>query len=303
MTRRTGTPGYFTGLKEISVPAGLPGVTYIVKDETDHLKPVTLSPKSTREGLSAYIVKYGSKITITAVPAEGYKVTGANLYVIGKVAKDTTVNRKDLPAVEKIPQVTYTVTFDTDGGSAIAPQQVEEGATAKEPAAPTKANCRFAGWFDEKDQEWDFANRKITADVTIYAHWERKSDPKPTPVHHDTKSEHTALFTGTWNSPVKNGTWTQDKNGVWHYTSSETFRNTWGYIVNPYAREGQNTADWFWFDQKGNMLTGWQFIKGKWYYLNPTKDGTLGACQLGGVTPDGWTVDESGAWVESIPKK
>ena len=85
------------------------------------------------------------------------------------------------------------------------------------------------------------------------------------------------------------------------YTSSETFRNTWGYIVNPYAKEGQNTSDWFWFDRQGNMLTGWQFINGKWYYLNPTKDGTLGACQLGGVTPDGWTVDESGAWIESIP--
>ena len=111
------------------------------------------------------------------------------------------------------------------------------------------------------------------------------------------------LFTGTWNNPVKGGAWTQDAHGIWHYATSQTFRNTWGYIFNPYAKEGQHTSDWFWFDAKGNMLTGWQFINGKWYYLNPNKDGTLGACQLGGVTPDGWTVDESGAWIESIPKK
>ena len=119
----------------------------------------------------------------------------------------------------------------------------------------------------------------------------------------DDDDDYEPLYTGKWNNPVKGGSWSQDKKGIWHYTSSEMFRNTWGYIVNPYAHDGQNKADWFWFDKHGNMLTGWQFIGGKWYYLNPTKDGTLGACQLGGVTPDGWTVDENGAWVESIPRK
>ena len=105
------------------------------------------------------------------------------------------------------------------------------------------------------------------------------------------------LFTGNWGNPVKNGAWKQDANGIWSYTSTETFRNTWGYIANPYAHEGQHQADWFYFDQYGHMLTGWQFINGKWYYLNPTKDGTLGACFIGpGKTPDGWEVDASGAW-------
>lgn len=118
--------------------------------------------------------------------------------------------------------------------------------------------------------------------------------PDPTPSSDDTREP---LFTGNWNNPVKNGAWKQDANGIWSYTSTETFRNTWGYIANPYAHEGQNQADWFYFDQYGHMLTGWQFINGKWYYLNPTKDGTLGACLLGpGKTPDGWEIDASGAW-------
>ena len=119
--------------------------------------------------------------------------------------------------------------------------------------------------------------------------------PKPDPAPSSDDSQ--PLFTGTWGNPVKNGAWKQDANGIWSYTSTETFRNTWGYIENPYAGAGQNKADWFYFDQYGHMLTGWQFINGKWYYLNPTKDGTLGACFIGpGKTPDGWEVDASGAW-------
>ena len=55
------------------------------------------------------------------------------------------------------------------------------------------------------------------------------------------------------------------------------------------------------------MLTGWHklYWNGayKWYYFSRAKDANEGKCQLGGITPDGWTVDESGAWIEIIPKK
>ena len=135
----------------------------------------------------------------------------------------------------------------------------------------------------------------IDRDITIFAKWTKKADPAPS------SDDSEPLFTGNWGNPVKNGKWTQDANGLWSYTSTETFRNTWGYIANPFAKEGQHQADWFYFDQYGHMLTGWQWImwKGelKCFYLNPTKDGTLGACLLGpGKTPDGWEVDASGAW-------
>ena len=143
------------------------------------------------------------------------------------------------------------------------------------------------------------------ADGAIDGTYAPKADPKPIPTPtRDDDDDHEPLFTGTWNNPVKNGAWSQDARGIWHYASSETFKNTWAYIYNPYAHDGQNTSDWFWFDRQGNMLTGWQQIGGKWYYLHTEKDGVLGSCLIGpAVTPDGWTVDESGAWVESIPRK
>lgn len=146
-------------------------------------------------------------------------------------------------------------------------------------------------------------NRSITLTFTVEGGKEDpkpdpKPDPTPIPVRDDDDDDNNEpLFTGTWSNAVKGGQWTQDKNGIWHYTSTEPFRATWGYIMNPYAGEGQNKADWFWFDRHGNMLTGWQYINGKWYYLNPTQDGTLGACLLGpGKTPDGYEIDASGAW-------
>lgn len=119
-------------------------------------------------------------------------------------------------------------------------------------------------------------------------------DPDPDPRE---EPEERPAFTGTWGSPVTNGRWSQGPGGSWYYTTNGRFRNTWGYIENPYAGEGQNKADWFWFAADGRMLTGWQLIDGKWYYLNPMRDGTLGACFIGpGKTPDGWEVDASGAW-------
>jgi len=64
---------------------------------------------------------------------------------------------------------TYTVTFDTDGGSAVNAETVTDGETATKPAAPTKEGYTFAGWFVGED-EYDFASA-VTADVTVKAKW------------------------------------------------------------------------------------------------------------------------------------
>lgn len=101
--------------------------------------------------------------------------------------------------------------------------------------------------------------------------------------------------TGTWNEPVTDGTWKQEPDGSWSYTTNSGFRSTWGYIYNPYAKDAEKNQ-WFYFDGSGKMLTGWQVINGKWYYLNPASDGSMGACLLNSTTPDGYTVNENGEW-------
>ena len=192
----------------------------------------------------------------------------------------------------------HTVTFETNGGTPVPEKQqvIENGKAARPQKDPAKDGYEFAGWYADEGctNPYKF-NEPVTSDIKIFAKWTKKPGPKPDPTPSSDDSE--PLFTGNWGNPVKNGRWTQDANGIWSYTSTETFRNTWGYIANPYAQEGQHQADWFLFDQYGHMLIGWQLKNGKWYYLNPTKDGTLGACLLGpGKTPDGYEIDASGAW-------
>ncbi|WP_171005001.1 InlB B-repeat-containing protein, partial [Enterococcus hulanensis] len=70
----------------------------------------------------------------------------------------------------------FAVTFETDGGSTIAKQTVEDGAKASKPANPTKAGYDFTGWYKDKDckEAFDFDTEVITEATTIYAGWKAK---------------------------------------------------------------------------------------------------------------------------------
>lgn len=65
----------------------------------------------------------------------------------------------------------FTVTFDTDGGSRIAPVEVKKGKTVSEPADPTKDGYVFAGW--ELDGEEYKFSAKVKGDITLKAVWEK----------------------------------------------------------------------------------------------------------------------------------
>ena len=58
----------------------------------------------------------------------------------------------------------YTVTFDSDGGSEVDSQSVENGKKATEPTAPTKDGYTFAGWYLD-DEKWSFIGYSITEEI------------------------------------------------------------------------------------------------------------------------------------------
>lgn len=86
---------------------------------------------------------------------------------------------------------------------------------------------------------------------------------------------------------------------------------------------------WLYYDYRGQRLSGWQLINGRWYFLNPLKgeaegrmltgwqwidgkcyylaeigmqDQPQGAMYADGMTPDGYHVDPSGAWTDASGK-
>lgn len=74
----------------------------------------------------------------------------------------------------------FTVTFDSQGGSAVEAQQVEKGKLAERPADPTReadaeGSWSFEGWVTEANgsTEFDFS-KPITADVKVFAKWTRQ---------------------------------------------------------------------------------------------------------------------------------
>jgi uncharacterized repeat protein (TIGR02543 family) len=67
---------------------------------------------------------------------------------------------------------TYTVTFNSNGGSPVGSQNITYNQTLSEPAAPTRDGYQFAGWHTSSQltTAFDFSTL-ITADRTLHAKW------------------------------------------------------------------------------------------------------------------------------------
>lgn len=64
-----------------------------------------------------------------------------------------------------------TVTFDSQGGSAVETQVVVFAGKAVEPIPPTKeCQCEFDGWY-LGDERWSFIGYSVTEDITLTARW------------------------------------------------------------------------------------------------------------------------------------
>lgn len=71
----------------------------------------------------------------------------------------------------------WTVTFDTDGGSAVA-KQIRANAPATKPSEPTKDGYDFGGWYTDEafTTEYTFTeSEKVTQALTLYAKWTKEA--------------------------------------------------------------------------------------------------------------------------------
>ena len=74
-------------------------------------------------------------------------------------------------------KVNFTVSYETNGGSSIAPSAVIYGKTADKPSDPTRDGYVFVGWYLDSGFTTPFAfgSYPVTADMTVYAQWVKKS--------------------------------------------------------------------------------------------------------------------------------
>ncbi len=74
---------------------------------------------------------------------------------------------------------TYTVRFDSNGGSHVASVTVRAGHKVPRPEDPTKSGKTFVAWFANKDLTslWDFDTNIVNKDRTLHAGWRDASDP------------------------------------------------------------------------------------------------------------------------------
>ena len=67
----------------------------------------------------------------------------------------------------------YTVSFDSQGGSAVAPQAVAPGGKASRPADPVRRGYSFDDWYLDQSCKtpYSFDTYTVNQDVTLYAGW------------------------------------------------------------------------------------------------------------------------------------
>ena len=136
------------------------------------------------------IVLTGEFIPRPTTPVKnGYVFAGWYVDEACTIAWNFEVNRVDdhmvLYAGWEIEQVVeleeYTITFEPNNGSAPVVVTVEEKTLIPRPDAITRDGYTFIGWYTDVDcsDGWNFDADYPTSNMTLYAGWEKKTEPSP----------------------------------------------------------------------------------------------------------------------------
>ncbi|MBN2628345.1 MAG: InlB B-repeat-containing protein [Spirochaetales bacterium] len=127
------------------------------------------------------IVTAGSSLNLT-VPSGNDR----RFYLIAKDSSSTTLYRgeafADLVAGESISvaiqmeNVTplFTVTFESNGGTAVSSQLISQGELVSQPSYPTLSSYSFLGWYSDPafTTLWSFSTNTVSENMTLYAKWD-----------------------------------------------------------------------------------------------------------------------------------
>lgn len=152
--------------------------------------------------LQVYAVKTKKKITAKMLKRKASKKAKAYTYVIQNQTNvnplpsittpdnstvndtinspgnsDTIGSVSDVDGTEQKDERTYTVRFQTNGGSTVSDQTVIEKGVVNKPVNPVKEGYAFVGWYIDESFtiSYDF-NTQVKNNLVLYAKWERIQD-------------------------------------------------------------------------------------------------------------------------------
>ena len=143
-------------------------------DNDSKFTPMSLNNEA-KDGFYNYIKVYDGKVGPVASEAAAIQWLDENGKLLTMTKAVVNVEVKG-----ETPEKTYTVTFESNGGSEVDKAIVSEGKTVAKPANPTRDGYTFAGWYADKDgtKVWDF-DTPVTEEITLYAKWTQDNPDDP----------------------------------------------------------------------------------------------------------------------------
>ncbi|MEA5002155.1 MAG: InlB B-repeat-containing protein [Christensenella sp.] len=155
-------------------------------------------------------ISAGSKVTEPSQPTrDGHTFVGwytentyENPWVFAErtVESDMTLYARWNP--NTVPETAFTVTFDSQGGSAVDPiTDIVPGSRIAAPTAPTREGYIFRGWYLESESinYWYFDHYDVNQSLTLYAKWEPVTVTTDTTTTSDSpKTGDTSMFPTVW---------------------------------------------------------------------------------------------------------
>ena len=152
--------GWYNGESEWNFADAVTEALTLTAKWTANRYTITFKPEN---GGQDIVIKqdYGTAITPPAAPTRtGYTFAGWNREI------PTAMPAGDMTITAQWQLNRYTITFDTAGGSEVAPITQDYGTTITAPANPAKTGYTFAGW----DRE--IPTTMPAGDMTITARWQ-----------------------------------------------------------------------------------------------------------------------------------
>lgn len=187
----------------VTAPAGKtftgwnPNVTFGTVSNVDKTEDIRVDAQFA-DGYHVYFKDDSGRIIATETVTNGTEVSVANVnFPVGNDEAITgwytdkaytnkvdsvTINGADITLYAKVEKG-YWLTFESNGGSYVAPVFYANGTIAEAPDKPTKSGYTFAGWYTDKNLMTAANFGKITATTILYAKWTEDTNTSYTVIH------------------------------------------------------------------------------------------------------------------------